>query len=391
MHEETFTGLGVSRPVVDALAKRGITVPFAIQTRVIPDGLTGRDVLAQSPTGSGKTLAFGIPIVERLSTDEQVPAALVLVPTRELATQVAEELSAPAKARGLDVCAVYGGAPLRSQAKRAQTAAILVATPGRLWDLIERRMINVGTVRILVLDEADRMLDMGFQPQVDRIVRRLPKERQTLFFSATLHGEAGRLARAYTTDPGHYEAELQSSNAGIDISHSFVSVTSQTKLDTLVKLLEDEPGLALVFVRTKRGADRLTKRLRTRGANAAAMHGDLPQRTRERVLRQFETGEVRTLVATDVAARGLDLEAISHVINYDPPDDHTGYVHRIGRTGRAGRDGAGITFVLPDEEADMSRVAARLGHEDRFRETGMSVAPPRMVYTSRRRSGRRGW
>ena len=391
MEEETFTGLGVSRPVVDALAKRGITVPFAIQSRVIPDGLAGRDVLAQSPTGSGKTLAFGIPLVERLSSDEKVPAALVLVPTRELATQVAEELSAAANARGLDVCAVYGGAPLRSQAKRAQMAAILVATPGRLWDLIERRMIDVGTVRILVLDEADRMLDMGFQPQVDRIVRRLPKERQTLFFSATLHGEVGRLARTYTTDPGHYEAELQSSTAGIDISHSFVAVTSQTKLDTLVKLLESEPGLALVFVRTKRGADRLTKRLRTRGTNAAAMHGDLPQRTREKVLRQFENGEVRTLVATDVAARGLDLEAIAHVINYDPPDDHTGYVHRVGRTGRAGRDGAGVTLVLPDEEADVSRVAARLGHEDRFAETGMRVAPPRLVYTSRRPRGRRGW
>jgi ATP-dependent RNA helicase RhlE len=391
MEEETFTGLGVSRPVADALAKRGITVPFAIQSRVIPDGLAGRDVLAQSPTGSGKTLAFGIPLVERLSSDEKVPAALVLVPTRELATQVAEELSAPANARGLDVCAVYGGAPLRSQAKRAQMAAILVATPGRLWDLIERRMIDVGTVRILVLDEADRMLDMGFQPQVDRIVRRLPKQRQTLFFSATLHGEVGRLARTYTTDPGHYEAELQSSTAGIDISHSFVAVTSQTKLDTLVKLLEGEPGLALVFVRTKRGADRLTKRLRTRGTNAAAMHGDLPQRTREKVLRQFENGEVRTLVATDVAARGLDLEAIAHVINYDPPDDHTGYVHRVGRTGRAGRDGAGVTLVLPDEEADVSRVAARLGHEDRFAETGMRVAPPRLVYTSRRPKGRRGW
>ena len=391
MEEETFTGLGVSRPVAEALAKRGITVPFAIQSRVIPDGLAGRDVLAQSPTGSGKTLAFGIPLVERLSSDEKVPAALVLVPTRELATQVAEELSAAANARGLDVCAVYGGAPLRSQAKRAQMAAILVATPGRLWDLIERRMIDVGTVRILVLDEADRMLDMGFQPQVDRIVRRLPKERQTLFFSATLHGEVGRLARTYTTDPGHYEAELQSSTAGIDISHSFVAVTSQTKLDTLVKLLESEPGLALVFVRTKRGADRLTKRLRTRGTNAAAMHGDLPQRTREKVLRQFENGEVRTLVATDVAARGLDLEAIAHVINYDPPDDHTGYVHRVGRTGRAGRDGAGVTLVLPDEEADVSRVAARLGHEDRFAETGRRVAPPRLVYTRRRPRTRRGW
>jgi superfamily II DNA/RNA helicase len=391
MDEGTFTGLGVSQPVVDALAKRSITVPFAIQARVIPDGLAGRDVLAQSPTGSGKTLAFGLPLVERVRPKDTLPAALVLVPTRELAVQVAEELEAPAKARGLAVCAVYGGAPLRSQAKRAKEAAILVATPGRLWDLVERRMIDIGSVRILVLDEADRMLDMGFQPQVDRIVRRLPKARQTLFFSATLHGEVGRLARTYTTDPGRYEAELQSSTAGVDISHSFVAVTSATKLDTLVKLLEAEPGLALVFVRTKRGADRLTKRLRTRGANAAAMHGDLPQRTREKVLRQFENGDVRTLVATDVAARGLDLEAIAHVINYDPPDDHTGYVHRIGRTGRAGRDGAGVTLVLPEEEADVSRVAARLGHTERFQETGMRVAPPRLVYSSRRPRGRRGW
>jgi superfamily II DNA/RNA helicase len=391
MDEGTFTGLGVSRPVADALEKRGITEPFAIQARVIPDGLAGRDVLAQSPTGSGKTLAFGVPVVERVDPSDRLPAALVLVPTRELAVQVAEELEAPAKARGLAVCAVYGGAPLRPQAKRAKEAAILVATPGRLWDLIERRMIDVGDVRILVLDEADRMLDMGFQPQVDRIVRRLPKARQTLFFSATLHGEVGRLARTYTTDPGHYEAELQSSTSRADISHSFVSVTSATKLDTLVKLLEAEPGLALVFVRTKRGADRLATRLRGRGVDTAAMHGDLPQRTRERVLKRFEAGEVRTLIATDVAARGLDLEAIAHVINYDPPEDHTGYVHRVGRTGRAGRDGAGVTLVLPEEEADVSRVAARLGHEDRFRETGMRVAPPRLVYTSRRRAGRRGW
>jgi ATP-dependent RNA helicase DeaD/ATP-dependent RNA helicase RhlE len=391
MDEATFTGLGVSRPVADALEKRGITEPFAIQARVIPDGLSGRDVLAQSPTGSGKTLAFGVPLVERIDPSDRLPAALVLVPTRELAVQVAEELEAPAKARGLAVCAVYGGAPLRPQAKRAQEAAILVATPGRLWDLIERRMIDVGEVRILVLDEADRMLDMGFQPQVDRIVRRLPKSRQTLFFSATLHGEVGRLARTYTTDPGHYEAELQSSTSRADISHSFVSVTSATKLDTLVKLLQDEPGLALVFVRTKRGADRLATRLRGRGVDTAAMHGGLPQRTRERVLKRFEAGEVRTLIATDVAARGLDLEAIAHVINYDPPEDHTGYVHRVGRTGRAGRDGAGVTLVLPEEEADVSRVAARLGHEDRFRETGMRVAPPRLVYTSRRRTGRRGW
>ena len=321
MDEGTFTGLGVSQPVAAALAERGITVPFAIQARVIPDGLAGRDVLAQSPTGSGKTLAFGVPVVERLTADDRVPAALVLVPTRELAVQVAEELAAPAKARGLDVCAVYGGAPLRPQAKRAKTAAILVATPGRLWDLVERRMVDLGAVRMLVLDEADRMLDMGFQPQVDRIVRRLPKARQTLFFSATLHGEVGRLARTYTTDPGRYEAELQSSTQRADISHSFVAVTSATKLDTLVKLLEAEPGLALVFVRTKRGADRLAKQMNDAGVAVAAIHGDRTQAQREKALAAFSSGRVQALVATDVAARGIHVDAVGCVLHFDPPED----------------------------------------------------------------------
>ena len=389
--QQTFAELGVSAPTVAALAGRGIAQPFAIQRSVIPDALAGRDVLAQSPTGSGKTLAFGVPTVERLGAGDPPASAVVLVPTRELAIQVADELAAVAAARGLGICAVYGGAGVKEQARRARAAHILVATPGRLWDLMERGLVRVDRARILVLDEADRMLDMGFQPQVDRIVRRVPKRRQTLFFSATLDGEAGRLARAYTVDPGRYTAEIQSATEPAEISHRFVAVTSETKLDTLVSLLEAEPGLALVFVRTKRGADRLVKRLRARGADAAAMHGDLPQRTRERELLSFATAAVRTLVATDVAARGLDLEAISHVINYDPPDDHTGYVHRVGRTGRAGRDGTGITLVLPDEEADVSRVAARLGHADRFHDAGMRVAPPRLVYSSRRRSGRRGW
>ena len=392
MHDSTFAGLGVSARVVAALADRGIAVPFAIQTQVIPDALAGRDVLAKSPTGSGKTLAFGIPLVERIEADDPPTAALVLVPTRELATQVAEELRGPATALGVTVVAVYGGAPLREQARRSRDARVVVATPGRLLDLVERGAIKLGGVRMLVLDEADRMLDMGFQPQVDRIVRRLPARRQTLFFSATLDGDVGRLARSYTTDPGHYEAELQSDVAPTDISHHFVSVTAETKLDTLVELLGREAGRSLVFVRTKRGADRLARRLRDRGADAAAMHGDMPQRAREAVLRRFEAGQVPTLVATDVAARGLDLEAISHVINYDPPGDHTDYVHRVGRTGRAGRDGTGITLVLPTEEADVSRVAVRLGHDERFRDSGMRVAPPRKVYSSpRRRSGRRGW
>ena len=386
MDEGTFTGLGVSRPVSDALAERGITIPFAIQARVIPDGLAGRDVLAQSPTGSGKTLAFGVPLVERLTTDDALPAALVLVPTRELATQVAEELSAPAKARGLAVCAVYGGAPLPSQAKRAQKAAIIVATPGRLWDLIERRLLSVDNVRILVLDEADRMLDMGFQPQVDKLVRRLPRNRQTMFFSATLDGHVGDLARAYTNSPSHIEGELSTTRQPGEIEHHFVAVTSDTKVETLVEHIRSS-GSTLVFVRTKRGADRLVQKLARHDVRAVAMHGDMSQGARERALSRFESGKVETLVATDVAARGLDLDDVTHVINFDPPEEDKGYVHRTGRTGRAGRSGTAVTFVLPEQQAETSRVARRLGHREQFEQAGMRSAPAKLVYTSRR--GRR--
>jgi superfamily II DNA/RNA helicase len=312
----------------------------------------------------------------------------VLVPTRELATQVTEELEASARVRGLRAAAVYGGVPISAQAKRAKAAHILVATPGRLQDLLERRLVSLEGVRILVLDEADRMLDMGFQPQVDRIVRRLPRERQTMFFSATLDGAVGELARAYTRNPGRYEAELPSERTPVEIEHHFVPVTNENKVEKLVELLgTDGRELALVFVRTKRGADRLVRKLDGHGVRGAAMHGDMTQAARERALSRFESGKVSTLVATDVAARGLDLSDISHVINYDPPEDHTGYIHRVGRTGRAGRSGTGITLVLPEQQGDVSRVARHVGEVTQFEESGMRVARPRLLYTSRR--GRR--
>ena len=386
MHH-SFRELGVSSPVVDALAARSITTPFRIQALALPDALGGLDILAKAPTGSGKTLAFAVPIVERTSPADGRPSTLVLVPTRELATQVTDELKAVAKPKNLKVEAAYGGVPLRAQSKRIKGAHVLVATPGRLEDLAERRLVDLRGIKILVLDEADRMLDFGFKPQVDRIVRRLPQNRQTMFFSATLDGEVGRLAREYTRSPSYVEAELATGQQPAEIEHRFVSVTTDTKVKTLAEHILASDGLTLVFVRTKRGADTLVRKLRNHHVEAVAMHGNLSQNARERALARFGEGKVSTLVATDVAARGLDLQGVTHVINFDPPAEDKGYVHRTGRTGRAGKSGTAITFVLPDQQADTSRSARRLGYHEQFEKAGMSSAPAKLLYTSRR--GRR--
>jgi ATP-dependent RNA helicase RhlE len=386
MHH-SFRELGVSSPIVDALAARSIHEPFRIQALVLPDALAGLDVLAKSPTGSGKTLAFALPIVERTTAADARPSALILVPTRELAAQVSAELESLVPAKGLKVAAVYGGVPLNAQAKRAKSAHILVATPGRLQDLAERRLVDLSHVRVLVLDEADRMLDMGFQPQVDRIVRRLPRNRQTMFFSATLDGPVGELARDYTNSPSRFEAALAEEQEPGEIEHEFVPVTADTKVETLVKQINSSDGLTLVFVRTKRGADKLVQKLTRQNVSAVAMHGDMSQGARERALAHFESGKVTTLVATDVAARGLDLDDITHVINFDPPGEDKDYVHRTGRTGRAGRSGKAITLVLPEQQAETSHVARRLGHRAQFEQAGLQSARAKLMYTSRR--GRR--
>jgi ATP-dependent RNA helicase RhlE len=289
-------------------------------------------------------------------------------------------------AKGLRVAAAYGGVPIRSQANRVKSAHILVATPGRLEDLATRRLVDLSKVRSFVLDEADRMLDMGFQPQVDKLVRRLPRNRQTMFFSATLDGHVGDLARAYTNSPSHIEGELSTTRQPGEIAHHFVPVTADTKVETLVEHIRSSSS-TLVFVRTKRGADRLVQKLARHDVRAVAMHGDMSQIARERALARFESGKVETLVATDVAARGLDLDDVTHVINFDPPEEDKGYVHRTGRTGRAGRSGTAVTFVLPEQQAETSRVARRLGHREQFEQAGMRSAPAKLVYTSRR--GRR--
>ena len=388
MSQQSFRALGVSAEVEQVLAARNITSPFRIQTLVLADALAGADVLAKAPTGSGKTLAFALPIVERTKPGDS-PAALVLVPTRELALQVAAEIALVAAPKRLRVATVYGGAPLGKQAKRAKTANVVVATPGRLQDLLDRRMISLDRVQILILDEADRMLDMGFKPQVEKILRRMPRERQTMLFSATLDGEVLQLAREYTHNAARFEAELPKGSEQGEVEHKFVSVTADAKVEALVQELERDRDLALVFVRTKRGAERLVQKLKRHDVRAAALHGDMTQGARERALARFRSGDVTTLVATDVAARGLDLDNITHVINFDPPADDTAYVHRVGRTGRAGRSGSGVTLVLPEQQADVSHVARKLGHAHQFESEGMRLAPARRVYTSRRGRGSR--
>ncbi|HEX8976797.1 MAG TPA: DEAD/DEAH box helicase, partial [Solirubrobacteraceae bacterium] len=359
----SFAELGVSRAVVDALAVQGVTAPFAVQSLVIEDVLAGRDVLTRSPTGSGKTLAFGIPLVDRIKADGPRPAALILAPTRELATQIAADLRPIAHARALRIAAVYGGVGLVKQGRDAARSQIIVATPGRLEDQLSRGAFSLDRIRVLVLDEADRMLDMGFRPAVNRIVAACPDQRQTLFFSATLDGDAGRAAREYTRDPVMHEHGGTERRAAAEIEHRFVAVSGEAKLEALVAELERDRELTLVFVRTKRGADRLVKRLGARGVEALAMHGNKSQRQRESALARFESGRVDTLVATDVAARGIDVSGVSHVINFDAPDGHESYVHRVGRTGRAGRSGIGITFVDVHERADVKRMAHQLGLE----------------------------
>ncbi len=396
MSTQSFADLGVSRAVVSSLAREGITHPFEIQRKVIADVLEGRDVLAKSPTGSGKTLAFGIPLVERIAADGPRPSALVLAPTRELATQIVADIRTIAHARALRVTAVYGGVGLVKQAKDAGRSQILVATPGRLEDLLARGAFTLDAIRILVLDEADRMLDMGFRPVVERIAALCPPARQTLFFSATLDGDAGRLARKFTEDPAVHEHGPTARRASVDVEHRFVALADQQRIDVLVRELQRDRELTLVFVRTKHGADRLVKQLRARGVEALAMHGNKSQRQREQALARFQSGKVDTLVATDVAARGIDVSGISHVINFDPPADGETYVHRIGRTGRAGAKGIGITLVAPAEHRDVSQIAHRLGL-DHGLETGHvkrgehparpANRPPRR---SHRRSRRRG-
>ncbi|MEX2394496.1 MAG: DEAD/DEAH box helicase [Actinomycetota bacterium] len=354
--EPTFADLGVSAAIDLKLREQGITTPFEIQALVITDAIAGRDILGKAKTGSGKTLAFGIPTIMRLD-DREGTQAVVLVPTRELCSQVTEDMRSimPKKAK---ILAVYGGVKYGPQIEQAPKATVIVATPGRLIDLIERRAVDLKDVHILVIDEADRMADMGFLPQVAKILRAIPKKRQTMLFSATLDSQIMGLI-SQTQDPIRFEvADKQPTVEGVE--HHLFEVHRMDKTDVLVSLLQGPHGLTLVFTRTKRECDRLADRLKREGVKAEPIHGDLSQGERERALRHFEEGKIDVLVATDVAARGLDIQGITLVVNYDPPEDHKSYLHRVGRTARAGATGTAVTLATWQERSDIEKMARML-------------------------------
>jgi superfamily II DNA/RNA helicase len=347
-----FADLGVSEAIREALADRGITTAFPIQALALPIALGGHDVIGQARTGTGKTLAFGIPLLQRL--DGQPPVrpgatrALVVVPTRELAIQVSKDLETAGARSKARVITVYGGRAYEPQIDAlAAGVDVVVGTPGRLLDLVRQRYLDLSQVGTLVLDEADKMLDLGFLPDVERILELTPSGRQTMLFSATMPGEVVTLARRYLSRPTHVRAEQHDEPEHVPLTEQHVFRAHQLdKIEMLVRVLQARGrGLTMVFCRTKRTADQVAAALITRGFAAAAVHGDLGQAQRERALRAFRHGKVDVLVATEVAARGLDVEDVTHVVNYECPEDDKAYLHRIGRTGRAGRSGVAVTFV----------------------------------------------
>lgn len=356
----SFADLGLPAPLVERLGERGIEHPTEVQNRTIPDALAGRDVLGRAQTGSGKTLAFGLPLVTRLAAEARPasprhPRALILAPTRELAQQVADSVGPMAAAVGLSVVAVYGGAAMGPQTKALQRGVdIVVATPGRLEDHIERGSCSLSRVAVFVIDEADHMADLGFLPAVTRIFRAIPASAQRLLFSATLDRGIERVARDHLTDPAIHSAAV-GTPAAATMEHRAFTLDRSQKVDIAAKVA-GRNGRTLFFVRTKHGADRLAKQLRQRGIESGAIHGNRNQNQRTRALAEFTAGRRPVLVATDVAARGIHVDAVDLVVHYDPPADHKDYLHRSGRTARAGRDGLVLSLLLPEEQSQHSRM-----------------------------------
>ena len=357
----SFADLGVDADLVAALSRSGIVEPFAIQALTIPDALAGRDICGKAKTGSGKTLAFGLPLLMRVTrASSKAPHALILVPTRELAGQVNDVLVPLGGAKGLRVGSVYGGTNLDRDIKALRDGLdILIATPGRLIDLVQQDAVRLDRLEAVILDEADRMADMGFTPQVEWLLRHVPGHRQTLLFSATLDGDVDHLVRRYQTDPARHEVESEQVTVE-EMVHRFLQVHQMDK-PKVAAAIGNAGARTLVFVRTKRGADRLVEQLRREGVKADAMHGDLRQQAREKALKAFTDGSLPVLVATDVAARGLHIEGVDTVVHYDPPEDHKGYLHRSGRTARAGQAGLVVTLVLWDQGNEIARMQRALG------------------------------
>lgn len=341
-----FPDMGLSEPILRAVAAMGFEEATPIQQRAIPLILEGRDLVGQAQTGTGKTAAFGIPILERINTRQRDVQALVIVPTRELAVQVSDELGKLGQRKGVRVLPVYGGQPIERQLRAlGHHPHVVCGTPGRLLDHIQRRTLHLGNIRTAVLDEADEMLDMGFLEDIEAILENVPEQVQTLLFSATMPGPIEALARRFLKDPEFVSVERAALTAP-SIEQVYCEVHEQQKFEVFTRLLDvDNPELALVFVRTKRRVDELTEGLRQRGYDAEGLHGDMNQRQRDEAMRKFREGRINLLVATDVAARGLDVSGVTHVYNFDIPQDPESYVHRIGRTGRAGRTGVATTLV----------------------------------------------
>jgi ATP-dependent RNA helicase DeaD len=352
-----FSDLGLSPEMLEALRRIRYVTPSPIQAAVIPEALDGNDIIGQAKTGTGKTAAFGIPLIEMLEQRGKGPQALILAPTRELAQQIVAEMDNLAANRDVAICAVYGGQPIEKQLRALQRGVdIVVGTPGRIIDHIRRGSLYLGDVVHVVLDEADRMLDIGFRPDIEKILRRVPDPHQTLLLSATIEPEIRRLADKYMFEPVELLLSKDEPSAET-VNQFYVTVDQDKKTELLVHLLQrEQPEQCLVFTRTKRGADKLADRIRRIVKGVAVIHGDLPQTSRDKVMKAFRTGEIPVLVATDVVGRGIDVSGISHVVNYDIPEDPENYVHRIGRTGRMGRNGVAYLFVTPDQGEPLTNI-----------------------------------
>jgi superfamily II DNA/RNA helicase len=357
----TFAELGVPQDLIDALAQQGIESPFAIQTLAIKDAMARRDVCGKAKTGSGKTLAFSLPAIAHTERNKDgKPTTLVLTPTRELANQITGVVEPLAKARQLRTIAVYGGTNIDKQIETITKGIdIIIATPGRLIDLIERKAMDVALVECVVVDEADRMADMGFLPQVEWILRHIQVNHQTMLFSATLDGAVDTVVKRHLTDPVFHEVDEPEVTVS-EMGHVFMSVHKMNRVQVSARIIS-QATKTMLFTRTKRGADQLERELRSEGVKAAAIHGDLRQSQREKALKDFSNGDIKALVATDVAARGIHVDDVDVVIHYNPPEDHKTYLHRSGRTARAGAAGTAVTMFLWDEELQVRQLQRRLG------------------------------